>query len=381
MLYRPIGKTGMSASIIGLGTEHLDNRPYELCEEVIDAALDAGINILDVFMPGTPVRENIGKALKGRRDKVMIQGHIGSVDIRQQYDRTRDVTLCRQYFENLLRCFKTDYIDFGMMFFIDTEEDYQGVFETDYIDYVLKLKEEGKIRAIGASSHNPKMAARVVNTGIIEILMFATNPAYDMLSHDADIGDAMEGRIDRSEYDGIDLDRAHLYRLCESKGIAITTMKTLGAGKLLSPDFSPFEKPLTVAQCIHYALTRPAVVSTMLGCSAREQVLEAVNYLNLSDEERDYSEAIKTPKGSLSGHCMYCNHCLPCPADIDIAATIRMLDIASLDTHNIPLRILEEYSTRSYKASDCIECGSCERKCPFSVKVIEHMQRAAQVFE
>ena len=381
MLYRPIGKTGMSASIVGLGTEHLDNKPYEVCEEVIDAALDAGINMIDVFMPGTPVRENIGKALKGRRNDVLIQGHIGSVDIREQYDRTRDVTLCQKYFENLLRCLKTDYIDFGMMFFIDTEEDYQGVFGTDYIDYVLKLKEEGKIRAIGASSHNPKMAARLVDTGIIEILMFSTNPAYDMLSHDTDIADAMEGKIQRSEYDGMDSDRAYLYRLCESRGIAITTMKTLGAGKLLSSDFSPFQQPLTVGQCIHYALTRPAVVSTLIGCSTKEQVHEAVNYLHLSDAERDYSEVIKTPKGSLNGHCMYCNHCLPCPADIDIAATLRLLDIASLDTDNVPQRLFDEYNARTYKASDCTECGSCEEKCPFSVKVIEHMHRAAELLE
>ncbi len=371
----------MSASVIGLGTEHLDNKPYAVCEEVIDAALAAGINILDVFMPGTPVRENIGKALKGRRDQVLIQGHIGSVDIRQQYDRTREVAICQEYFENLLRSFKTDYIDFGMIFFVDSEDDYQGVFETEYIDYVLKLKEQGKIRAIGASSHNPRMAARVVETGVIELLMFATNPADDMLSADADIGDAMEGRIDREEYDGTDLERAYLYRLCERKGVAITTMKTLGAGKLLSPDFSPFQKPLTVAQCIHYALTRPAVVSTMIGCSTREEVQEAVNYLKSTDAERDYSEAIKTPKGSLSGQCVYCNHCLPCPSDIDIAATIRMLDIANLDTDNIPGRIREEYAASSYKASDCIECGSCEEKCPFSVKVIDHMQAAAGIFE
>ena len=123
MLYRSIGKTGMSASIIGLGTEHLDRKPYQLCQEVIDAALEAGINIMDLFMPGTAVRENIGRALKGRRTKVLIQGHIGSVEKNGQYHRTRDVAVCRQYFENLLRSLNTDYIDFGMMYFVDTEED------------------------------------------------------------------------------------------------------------------------------------------------------------------------------------------------------------------------------------------------------------------
>ena len=381
MIYRPIGKTGMSASIVGLGAEHLDNRPYEVAEEVIDAALECDINIIDVFMPGRPVRENISRALKGRRDQVLLQGHVGSVDLREQYDRTRDVAVCRRYFEDLLRIFKTDYIDLGMMFFIDTEEDYQGVFETDYITYVQKLKEEGKIRAIGASSHNPRMAARIVETGAIELLMFSTNPAFDMLSYDADIGDAMTGKLDRTHFDGMDPDRVRLYQLCESKGLAITTMKTLGAGKLLSPEFSPFDQPLTVGQCIHYALTRPAVVSTLIGCSTREQVLEAVNYLNLTDEERDYSEAIRTTKGSMSGQCVYCNHCLPCPSQIDIAATIRMLDIASLDTNNIPTQIREQYEATPHKASQCIECGSCEGKCPFSVHVIDKMQSATSLFE
>lgn len=44
----------MSASVIGLGTEHLDNAPYEQVKETIDAALSQGINIMDVFMPGMP---------------------------------------------------------------------------------------------------------------------------------------------------------------------------------------------------------------------------------------------------------------------------------------------------------------------------------------
>ena len=381
MIYRPIGKTGMSASIIGLGAEHLDNRPYEECEEVIKAALESDINIIDVFMPGTPVRDNISKALKGRRDKVLLQGHIGSVDIREQYDKTRDVPTCRNYFDNLLRSFKTDYIDLGMMFFIDTEEDYKGVFETKYISYVQKLKQEGKIRAIGASSHDPEMAARIVETGTIELLMFSTNLAYDMLPSDIYIPSVMGKKIDDAQFKGIDPKRAHLYELCENKGIAITTMKTLGAGKLLSPEFSPFNKTLTVGQCIHYALTRPAVVSSLIGCKTRDEVLEAVNYLNLTDEQRDYTKAIKTFKGSLSGKCMYCNHCLPCPSNIDIAATTKLLDIAALDENNIPTQIRQQYNASLHKASECIACGACESKCPFSVKVIENMEKAARIFK
>lgn len=381
MIYRPIGKTGMSAGIVGLGAEHLDNCPYSQCEEVIGAALEHGMNMIDVFMPGTPVRENISRALKGQRDRVLLQGHIGSVDIREQYDRTRDVPTCRKYFENLLRSFKTDYIDLGMMFFIDTEEDFQGVFETGYIDYVQNLKKAGTIRAIGASSHDPAMAARVVETGVVELLMYSINPAYDMLSSDINIQTVLGEKIEKERLSGMDPARSHLYRLCESRGVAITTMKTLGAGKLISPEFSPFDLPLTVGQCIHYALTRPAVVSALIGCDSREQVEEAVSYLNLNDEERDYSAAIATYKGSFNAQCVYCNHCLPCPVDIDIAGQTRLLDIARLNPSNIPDTIRSSYDSSLHKASECIACGSCEQRCPFGVPVIENMRQATALFE
>jgi aryl-alcohol dehydrogenase-like predicted oxidoreductase len=98
MQYRPVGQTGLEASIIGLGTEHLDGKPRRTAEETIHAALDYGINIMDVFMPGAEVRRNIGRALQGRRDKMLIQGHIGSTDVGQQYDMSRELPLCKKYF-------------------------------------------------------------------------------------------------------------------------------------------------------------------------------------------------------------------------------------------------------------------------------------------
>lgn len=380
MIYRPVGKTGMKASIIGLGMEHLDYRPYEVIEEVVDAAFESGINIFDLFMPGEVIRENISRALKGRRNQILLQGHIGSVETNGQYDRTRDVPTCRKYFEDLLRILKTDYIDFGMMFFVDTEEDYKGVFETGYISYVQQLKRDGKIRAVGASSHDPEMAARIVETGTIDLLMFSTNLAFDMLPSDIYALSVLGRKIDSTLLKGVNPARARLYELCESKGVAITTMKTLGAGRLLSKGFTPFSRPLTVGQCIHYALTRPAVVSAMIGCKTRNEVLEAVRYLDLSDEQRDYSTALEGFKETMNAKCVYCNHCLPCPVQIDIAATTKLLDIALLEG-NVTPALREKYDMLAHKPSECISCGSCEEKCPFNVKVIDNMNKAASLFE
>ena len=122
-----------------------------------------------------------------------------------------------------------------------------------------------------------------------------------------------------------------LYALCEQRSIGISVMKTLGAGKLISPEHTPFSKPMCVAQCTHYALTRPAVFSALLGCQSCEQVREAVSYLNASDADKDYTQFLNELSSDFRGQCVYCNHCLPCPSVIDVAAVNRYLDIAKLD--------------------------------------------------
>lgn len=379
MEFRAIGKTGMSAGVVGLGTEHLDNKPYALVEEVIHAALEQGINMMDVFMPGEAVRTNIGKALAGNRAKMLIQGHIGSVDLREQYDMSRDLEVCKRYFDKLLTCLGTDYIDFGMLFFVDSDADIDALFDNGIVAYAEELKRQGVIRALGASAHNPATAKRIVESGLIDLLMFSINPAFDLMAGASDIA-AMLSSDSASMVSSFDPARAELYRLCESRGVGISVMKTLGAGKLLSAEHSPFAGPLTPAQCIHYALTRPAVVSTLIGCQSREQVLEAVRSLSLPEEERDYAPVISGVKRDFKGSCVYCNHCLPCPSNINVAMVNKYLDIALLDPANTPPSIRQHYKALGAHGGDCVACGSCEARCPFAVPVMENMQRAAAIF-
>ncbi|MCL2351029.1 MAG: aldo/keto reductase [Firmicutes bacterium] len=381
MEYREIAP-GVRAGAVGLGTEQLDGQPYERVKEVIDAAFERDMNCMDLFMPGAEVRENIGRALGRRRKDFIIQGHIGSTDVGQQYDISRDPPTCAKYFEQLLRALRTDYIDIGMCFFVDSDKDFRDVFDTGFIDYVLRLRREGKIRLIGASSHNPVTARRVVETGLVETLMFSVNPAFDSVPPAANvIGDFGEdfsgfgGKIG-----GINPVRAELYALCEARGVAVTTMKTLGAGLLISPERTPFSRPLTVGQCIHYALNRPAVKSALIGCRSRAEVEEAARYFSLSDEERDYTGVIASPQSDLTGRCVYCGHCAPCPSGIDVAAVHRYLDVARLTPGQVPAAAAAHYRALRHGGAACVECGSCESRCPFGVPVMEDMKEAARVF-
>ena len=376
MEYRNIGNTGMSASIIGLGAEHLDGKNYAAVEETIHAALAHDINI----MPGDEIRRNIGRALGNRRKDVIIQGHIGSVDLSQQYDVSRDLPICKKYFEKLLNNLGTDYIDVGMLFFMDSDKALEEIQSNGIIDYALELKQKGIIRAIGTSSHNPKVARKVLETGIVDLMMFSINPAFDMTPAETDVLSTFEELAEQS-YVTIDPVRAELYKYCQQQEIAIIVMKTFGGGRLLSAEHSPFGKAMTVTQCMHYALTRPGVVSAMVGCQSAKQIVEAVAYLSSSEAQRDYTDIISGYRSGFSGKCVYCNHCQPCPVNIDIATVTKYLDIASLDTTNIPPSIIQHYKSLPANGSDCIACGNCEEKCPFSVPVINNMERSAELLK
>ncbi|MBQ4562070.1 MAG: aldo/keto reductase [Clostridia bacterium] len=385
MDYRKLGKTGMTVSEISLGCEHLQGKSCELIDEVIDAAIDNGINYLDVFMSEPNVRTNIGKALKGRRHKVMIQGHIGACWVDGQYKVSRDIDECTTAFEDLLTRLQTDYIDVGFIHFVDKMTDWDSLPDSDMMKYVLSLKEKGVIKAVGMSSHNPITAKKAVESGLIDVLMFSLNPAYDLVPGDRNMVEIFNEVFEGKEQDFTSLTlepaRAELYRACEEKGVAITVMKALAMGTLLSEERSPLGVALTEAQCISYALGRPAVSAVMVGMQSADEVRAAAAYYNTTEEEKNYTDILgRLGMFTSGGRCMYCNHCLPCPSHIDIASVNKYLDLVELDRHTAD-SVKAHYFALDATASSCISCGACEGRCPFNVEVIERMKRAVQIFE
>ena len=378
---RYIPRCGFNVSEIGLGCEHLEKKEKSLIDEVIGAALDGGINIMDVFMPQPEVRTHIGDAIRHARQKIYLQGHIGATLENGQYKRTRDLPACETFIRDFMTRFHTDYIDIGMIHFVDNLEDWQVIETQGVLDYAWQLKQKGIIRAIGLSSHEPVTALKAVQSGHIDVLMFSLNPSFDLLPEETQI----EALFERKTYDqgasnGINPVRQQLYETCAQLGVGITVMKTLAAGILLNPSISPFGAPLSVAQCEHYALTRPGVASVLVGCVSADQVNQALRYEVLSAEEKDYTAVLSASQRYIAnGACMYCNHCLPCPQEIDIAAVHKYYDLAkSLD--EVPATIREHYLALHSHASDCIECGDCEERCPFGVEVTHNMDKAAALF-
>jgi len=381
MQYRTLGRTGLKVSEIGLGGEWFNGLTQEESTNIINAAIENGINFIDIFMPQAPTRDALGIALQGKRDAFIIQGHLCTVYEDEQYARTRDIKKIKESFNDLLQRLNTDYIDIGMIHYVDSDEDYASVFETEIIEYVKELKERGIIKYIGMSSHNPHIALRAVKSGLIDVLMFSINPAYDMESSTTELQELTEFKgFDENGWVADEV-RQELYSSCENLGVAITVMKALGAGTLLNADSSPFGIAMTVSQCIHYALTRNGVRVAIIGCSTVGEVLEAVRYYDISPEEREYSHIFTSNKTvQMTGRCMYCNHCQPCPVHIDIAAVTKFLDLA-LQQETVPDTVMGHYTAMKTSAEDCLMCGQCEPNCPFGVEIRKNMKKAQEIFK
>ena len=379
MKYRELGKTGLMVSEIGLGGEWLERHNTEEVKQVIDCCTEAGINILDCWMSEPNVRSNIGAALKGSRDKWIIQGHIGSTWQNGQYVRTRDLEKVDAAFKDLLTRMCTDYIDLGMIHFVDETAEFAKIMEGEFIGYVKGLKEKGTIRHIGMSTHNPDVAKLAALSGVVEMILFSVNPAFDMLPASENIDDYFKDEYEVTA-DGITPEREELYRICEQQGVGITVMKGYAGGRLFNAETSPFGVALTPVQCLHYALTRPAVASVMAGFDTPAHVDAAVAYETASQEEKDYATVLAhAPRHAYSGQCTYCGHCAPCPSGIDIAMVNKLYDLAQMQD-TVPPTVRAHYESLSARGDFCIRCGGCETRCPFGVHVVERMAAAAKLF-
>ena len=157
-------------------------------------------------------------------------------------------------------------------------------------------------------------------------------------------------------------------------------MKAFGGGDLLDASLSPAGKALTANQCLHYALTRPAVATVLAGARTAEQLKISLAYEEASDDEKDYALAFASfPNISWKGHCMYCSHCAPCPKQIDVASVTKFLNLARAQGE-VPETVREHYAVLSHHAGECIQCGACETRCPFEVSIIENMKAAREIF-
>ncbi len=362
MKYRIHPKTGDQISMIGIGTGPVGDTPEKEAVAALSFAYENGVNYADFATAGAKTFRYAGEAFASVRKNLFYQIHFGANYESGEYGWTTDLDTVKRQVDWQLRELKTDYIDFGMIHCLDEKTDWETYQKNGVLDYLLEMRQSGVVRHIGLSTHTPELAAQILDTGLVEQIMFSINPSYDYQHGEFAIGSAGE--------------RMALYRRCEAEGIGISVMKPYSAGQLLQAETSPFGQALTKVQCIQYALDKPGVVTVLPGIRNTADMKEALAWLDADAQARDYSVlGTFTPK-DVTGTCVYCNHCAPCPAGLNVGLINKYYDLAVIGDS----MAADHYKKLDKHASDCIGCGHCDGRCPFHVAQSERMKRIAEYF-
>ena len=275
MEYRTLPHGGEKISVIGMGSSVVGEQKEADIIRTVEYALDVGINYFDMAGGHATIFPAYGKALEGRRKEAMLQVHFGANYTTGEYGWTTNLETIKRSVDWQLKNLKTDYIDFGFIHCIDEAADWEKVCAAGTWTFLQKLKEEGVVHHLGLSTHTPKIANMVLDTGLIDMMMFSINPAYDYRHGEFAIGSVDE--------------RMALYRRCEAEGVGISVMKAFSGGQLLNEKTSPFQRALTEYQCIQYALDKPGVLTVLPGVRNENDLHRILGFLNAVPEERDYS--------------------------------------------------------------------------------------------
>jgi hypothetical protein len=331
-----LGKTGLQVTKLGLGSVQLAKISTEEAVRVVHTGLDLGITFIETARSYWDAEEKIGKAIKGRRDKIVLATKA----------QTKDASQTIEKIEESLKVLGIDYIDLYQYHSCDTRQSYEDITKPGgVLEGMLKAKEQGKIRTIGFSSHQIELALEMM---------------------DADIFASVQLPI---SFMNVENHEKGLFEKAEQKDVGLIAMKPFGGGRLGNARL-----------CMGYVLSIKNVVAAV-GVETPEQVKELVQLTEnppaLEDTDRAEMERIRNEVGTR--FCRACNYCQPCPENIQINQVL-CLPIFAKQFSTDKLMTKERIETVRH-AGDCTECRQCEQRCPFNLEIVEGLKNCRALME
>ncbi|CEJ75052.1 aldo/keto reductase ferredoxin [[Clostridium] sordellii] len=327
---RVLGKTNLKINRIGFGGIPIQRVTQQDTNKIIDELINQGINFIDSARGYTVSEEYIGNAIEGKRDKFILASKSMS---RTYEDMLKDVDIT-------LKNFKTDYIDLYQLHNVKSDE-YENIFN-DNMAYkaLLDCKSQGKIKNIGITSHSIDTIKKAVRDEKFDTIQFP----YNIVEDQAD----------------------EIFREAHKRNIGTIVMKPLAGGAINNAKLA-----------IKYILSKEYIDVAIPGMDSVDQVLENISVLENLDIDKEDELKIEDIRSQLGNRfCRRCEYCMPCPVGINIPMNFLLEGYYS--RYNLKEWSKERYNSLDIKASDCVECGKCESKCPYDLPIREMLKEVTE---
>ena len=330
MEYRILGKTGLKISRLGFGGIPIQRVDAEKTKELVHMAREKGINFIDTARAYTVSEEYLGYALEGIRQDFVLAS--------KTYSRSKEAAAAD--IETSLKNLRTDYIDLYQIHNPTAAELEQVLSPEGALAALQEAKAQGKIGHIGITLHTVDLFEKAVDFDWAETIMFP--------------------------YNIVETQGQELIHTCAEKNIGFICMKPLAGGAI---DDAPL--------ALSFIAANPDVTVVIPGVAATEEMEQNIAAMEQPLEIKpEQLQKIRDELGTQ--FCRRCNYCAPCTVGIPISGVFMMEGYYS--RYNLHEWASARYDALPHKASECVECGVCETRCPYNLPIREMLKKAATVF-
>ena len=333
MQYTILGKTGLKIARLGFGGIPIQRIDAPQTKALMEQLRQAGVNFIDTARGYTVSEEFLGVGLEGIRQDFILATKSMS---RTKEAMARDIDIS-------LKNLRTDYIDLYQVHNVTPEQLEQVMAPGGALEALMEAKAAGKIRHIGVTSHSLDTFRMAVELDWVETFMFPYNIVEDQAQE--------------------------LIARCAERNIGFICMKPLAGGAI---------ENATLA--LRYICANPDVTVVIPGMAAPEELAQNVAAVAdtspLTEQEKQAMEQIRKELGTQ--FCRRCNYCQPCTVGINISGCF--LFEGYHKRYGLQQWAQSRYATLDKTASDCIECGACEERCPYNLPIRQMLKSVAKEF-
>ena len=367
---RPYRNTDMTMPLLGFGLMRLPQKDgkvdEETAEKMVAKAMAAGCNYFDTayMYHGGESEKFVGRVLsKYPRESYFLTSKMPLAMMNSADDNER-------IFKEQLERTKAGYFDFYFMHWLNAAH-WEKAKSFGTLEFMKKMQAEGKIRRLGFSYHGEPETLE----------MIAKAHPWDLVQIQLNY---LDWELCRS---------GEQYEVLTKLGIPISVMEPLKGGTLvrLTPDskkiFEQANPKVSIASWgLRYVASLPNIQVVLSGMSAMEHMEDNLKTFSplvpLSDDERKViAQALAAYRKSGAVPCTACRYCSPCPFGVDIPRNLALLNQVKGGLPMFHAKLVYDAMQKEKRASSCVACGACKRKCPQSIDIPKHMKEIVETFK